>query len=122
MERSVIKAIIRMCAKAILVTAVIGIIIGIIGYSNQWNSPIAYSNAFFVAGCLVIIAGTSSRFAAGRDIGNYQLINAKSFRDMSSGERIDYIVNANSPIRTVVLGLLTGLLLGLISAIAAMMS
>ncbi len=58
-------AIIKMCAKSIALTTIIGVVIGIIGYINKWNSSIAYSNAFFVAGCLLIIAGTSSRYAAG---------------------------------------------------------
>lgn len=111
-----------MCARSILLTVVIGVIIGVIGYVNQWNSPITYSNAFFVAGALVIIAGTSSRFAAGQQIGTFQLLNSESFRNMSSGERIDYIVNVNSPIRTVILGLLTGILLMIVSAIAAKIS
>lgn len=111
-----------MCARSILLTVVIGVIIGVIGYVNQWNSPIAYSNAFFVAGALVIIAGASSRFAAGQQIGTFQLLNSESFRNMSSGERIDYIVNVNSPIRTVILGLLTGILLMIVSAIAAKIS
>jgi ABC-type antimicrobial peptide transport system permease subunit len=67
MKRLVIKAIIKMCAKSIALTTIIGVVIGIIGYINKWNSSIAYSNAFFVGGCLLIIAGTSSRYAAGQE-------------------------------------------------------
>jgi hypothetical protein len=119
MKKLVIKAIIKMCAKSIFITAVVGVAIGIIGYINKWNSSITYSNAFFVAGCLLIIAGTSSRYAAGQDWNKFQLLNAESFREMSSGERANFIINESSPISLVILGLLSGILLIIISAIAA---
>ena len=119
MKRLVIRAIIKMCAKSILLTAMIGVVIGIIGYTNMWNSSIAYSNAFFLAGCLVIIAGGFSRLAAGQDFDNFQLLYAESLREMSPGERANFIINVNSSISTLILGLLSGILLILISAIAA---
>jgi hypothetical protein len=119
MKRLVIKAIVKMCAKSILLTTIIGVVIGIIGYVNKWNSSTAYSNAFFLAGCLVIVAGASSRLAAGQAINNYRLLNAESFRGMSSSERAIFIINASSSISHVILGLLSGILLILISAIAA---
>ena len=108
-----------MCAKSILLTTTIGVAIGIIGYINTWNSSIAYSNASFVAGCLVIIAGTSSRFAAGQYWGTFGSLSGESFRGMSSSERADSIIKASSSLRLVILGLLTGLMLIFISAIAA---
>ena len=109
MKRLVIKAIIKMCAKSILLTTIIGVIIGIIGYTNKWNSSIAYSNAFFLAGCLVIVAGTASRLGAGQEWNNFQLLNAESFREMNSSERANFIINASSSISLVILGLLTGI-------------
>jgi hypothetical protein len=115
MKRLVIKAIIKMCAKSILLTAIIGVVIGIIGYINKWNSSIAYSNAFFLAGGLVIIAGGLSRFAAGQERDRFQLLHAESFRNMSSSERANFIVSASSSVSLVILGLLTGILLILIS-------
>jgi hypothetical protein len=119
MKRLIMKAIIKICAKSITLTTIIGVVIGIIGYINKWNSSITYSNAFFVAGCLLIIAGTSSRFAAGQGWNNFQLLNADSFRGMNSSERAIFIINASSPISLVILGVLSGILLILISAIAA---
>ena len=119
MKRLVIEAILKMCAKCILLTTIIGGVIAIIGYINQWNSSIAYSNAFFLAGCLVFVAGGLSRFAAGQEWSNFQLLHAESFREMSSSEQADFIVNASSPISTVILGILSGLLLILISAMIA---
>lgn len=119
MKQFVIKALIKMCAKSIFITTMIGMVIGIIGYINKWNSSVAYSNAFFVAGCLMIIAGASSRYAAGQDWNKFQLINAESFHEMSSSERVAFIINESSPISLVILGLLSGTSLILISAIAA---
>jgi len=119
MKRLVIKAIIKMCAKSILLTTIIGVVIGIIGYINKWNSSIAYSNAFFLAGCLVIVAGTASRLGAGQEWNNFQLLNAESFREMNSSERANFIINASSSISLVILGLLTGILLILIFVIVA---
>lgn len=119
MERYIIMAVIKMCAKCILVTALIGVVIGVIGYRNQWDSSITYSNAFFLAGCLAIIAGGFSRAAAGEDWSTFQLLSAESFRGMSSSERANFIIDASSSISTLILGVLSGILLILISLIIA---
>lgn len=122
MERSVIKAILKFCTESVILTALIGAGIGLIGYKRQWDSSVAYSNAFFLAGCLVIVAGGLSRLGAGQEWNIFQLFSAESYRDMSSGERANLIINENSPIRLVLLGGATGILLLLISAITAYLS
>lgn len=108
--------IIKMCGKAILITMIVGSVIGAIGYIKKWDTSIAYSNAFFIAGCLVIVAGASSRLGAGREWNSFQSIYAESFRDMSSSERANAIINASSSVRLVILGFLSGILLIIISA------
>ena len=118
MKRLVIMTIIKMCGEAILLTIIAGIVIGVIGIMNKWDTSLAYSNAFFIAGFLVIIAGATSRLGAGQEWTNFQLSYTESFRDMSSGERADFIINAGRSLRLFILGLLSGLLLILISAIA----
>ena len=65
MKRLVIMAMIKMCGKAILLTVIAGIVIGAIGHVNRWDTSLAYSNAFFITGCLAIVAGASSRLGAG---------------------------------------------------------
>ena len=110
-----------MCAKAILLTTIAGIVIGVIGNMNKWDTSLAYSNAFFIAACLAIIAGASSRLGAGQEWSNFQSLYAESFRDMSPGERAHFIVNASSPVRLVILGLLSGILLILISVLVTKM-
>jgi len=108
-----------MCVESFVLTTIIAVVIGILGYINKWNSTIAYSNAFFVAGCLVIVAGASSRLAAGQERDTFLLFHAESFRDMSSSEQANFIVNASSSVHLFILGLLIGILLILISAVAA---
>ena len=72
-------------------------------------------NAFFLAGCLVIVAGTASRLGAGQEWSNFQSLYAESFRDMSSSERANFIVNASSSVSMLIMGLFSGILLILIS-------
>ena len=121
MKRLVIKAIIKMCGKAILLTAIIGVVIGVIGNMRKWNTLIEYSDAFFIAGCLAIVAGAWSRFSAGQQRNNFQALYAESFRGMSNSERANFIINASSSISTLILGLLTGILLILISVFVTKM-
>ena len=115
MKRLVIMAIIKMCGKAILLTVVAGIVIGVIGYTKKWDTSLAYSNAFFIAGSLVIIGGAMSRLGAGREWNTFLSFHAESFRDMSSSEQANFIINASSSFSLVILGLLSGILLILIS-------
>lgn len=114
-------AIIKMCGEAILLTIIAGIVIGVIGNMNKWDTSLAYSDAFFIAGCLAIVAGGLSRLGAGQEWNNFQLLYAESFRDMSSSERANSIINASSSVRMVILGLLSGILLILISVFVTKM-
>jgi hypothetical protein len=90
-------------------------------HMNKWDTSLAYSNAFFIAGCLVIAAGALSRLGAGQEWNNFQLLHAESFREMSSGERANFIINASSSVSMVILGLLSGVLLILISVLVTKM-
>jgi hypothetical protein len=103
--------------EAILIAVIAGILIGVIGYLKKWDTSLAYSNAFFIAGCMAIIAGASSRLGAGQDWKNFQLITAESFRDMSGNDQANFIINASSSFRLVILGFLSGILLIIISVI-----
>jgi lysylphosphatidylglycerol synthetase-like protein (DUF2156 family) len=114
MKRLVMMTILKMCGKAILITMIVCIVIGVIGYRNQWDK-LAYSNAFFIAGGLIFVAGAFSRLVAGQEWGVFQLLYAESFRNMSSGERAKFIIEASGSVNLVILGLLSGTLLILIS-------
>ncbi len=115
MNRLLIQTILRMCGEAALIAIAAGIIVGIIGYLNQWDTALQYSNAFFIAGSLVIIAGLSTKMAAGQEWGLFQRAHTESFRNMSPSERASFIVDASSSVHLVILGLLSGILLILIS-------
>jgi hypothetical protein len=115
MKRLVIMTIIKMCGKAILLTLIAGIVIGVIGHIKRWDTSLVYSNAFFIAGCLAIIGGASSRLGASQGWSNLQLLYAESFRDMSNDERANFVINASSSVSLAILGLLSGTLLFLIS-------
>jgi hypothetical protein len=115
MKRSVIIVIIKMCAEAILFTIIAAIVVGVIGYMRKWDTSLAYSNAFFVAGSFMIIGGALSRLGAGQQWNSFQFLHAESFREMSSSERANYMIKASSSLRLAVLGFLSGILLFLIS-------
>ena len=121
MKRLVIMTIIKLFGEAILFTIIAGIVIGVIGNIKKWDTSLAYGNAFFIAGCLVIVAGAFSRLGAGQERNNFQQFHAESFRDMSSSEQANFIINASSSARMVVLGLLSGILLILISVVVTKM-
>jgi len=117
MKRPVIIAVSKLCGEAVLITIFAGIIIGIIGNLKQWDTSIKYSNAFFIAGAFVIIGGLSSRMAASSEWNAFQRLDAESFRDMSPTERANFIVEASSSLRLVIVGLLSGISLILISSL-----
>jgi hypothetical protein len=107
----------KMCGKAILLTIMVAIAIGVIGYVKKWDTSMAYCNAFFIAGCLVIIAGGTSRLASGQERTTFQLFHAESFRNMSLSEQSNFIINASNSFSLVILGLMSGVMLILISVV-----
>lgn len=117
MKRQVMIAMSKLCGEAVAITIFAGIVIGIIGNMKKWDTSIQYSNAFFIAGALVIIGGLSSRMAASADWISYQKVDAESFRDMSPTERANFIVETSSSLRLVIIGLLSGISLMLISSL-----
>ncbi len=108
-RRQVMIAISKLCGEAFIITILAGIAILILGNLNQWDSSMKYSNAFFIAGALVIIAGLSSRMAAGREWNTFQRVTGETFRGISPAERANYIVEASSSLRLVVVALLSGI-------------
>ena len=115
MKRLVIMAIIKMGGKAVLLAIIAGTVIGVIGHIEKWDTSLAYSNAFFLAGCFAIIAGASSRLGASQEWSKFRLLYAESFHHMSNDERANFVVDASSSLGLVILGLLSGILLILIS-------
>ena len=117
MNRTVIIAVSKLCGEALLITVIAVILVGVMGNMNKWDTSMKYSNAFFIAGALVIIGGLSSRMAASEDWNIYRRLGAGSFRDMSPTERANFIVEASSSLRLVIVGLLSGISLMIISSL-----
>jgi hypothetical protein len=60
MKHSVLSTVLKFCVESLFIAIGVALIVLLIGYLNKWGDPIKYSNAFFIAGCLLIIAGTST--------------------------------------------------------------
>jgi hypothetical protein len=118
MKTIVIKTALKLFAEALLFAAIITIVILILGHRKGWNS-IAYSDAFFIAGGFMIIAGGISRLASSGDWNSSILTSGEAFRKMSASERANAIIQANTSLRLAILGGLAGLILILIAAYAA---
>ncbi len=121
MNRGIILAVLQLCGKAVLFAVLGAAVVGIIGTLNKWNTPLQYSNAFFIAGCLLIVAGPVSRLSAGQQWDHYQRIYSESFRAMSGPQRANFIIEASNSASTLVIGILSGVLLVIVSAILAKM-
>ena len=108
-------AVIKVAGEAIILTVLAVLVVGIVGTVNQWDSAIQYSNALFIAGCVVLIGGAASRLGAGQEWSHFQGLYAESFRDRSASERANLIVSASTSVRLVVAGFLSGITLFLMS-------
>ncbi len=117
MNRLVFKTAIKLCGEAALLALLAAVAILIIGGWRKWDTSIQYSNALFMAGCLVFVGGGISRLAAGREWATFQRFGAESFGDMSPVERANFIVDASSPVRLVIVGVLSGIFLFILSAL-----
>ena len=105
--------------EVFLITLAIGGFIVILGAVRRWDSAVSYSNAFFIAGLLIFAVGAISRISAGQGLFNFPSITAESYKNLDVSDRMKFIISTNSPIRHVLLGATTGLLLILISLLAS---
>ncbi len=121
MQRQIVEAVLKLCGKAILFAVLGAIVVGILGILGKWPGPLEYSNAFFIAGCLLIVAGPVSRLSAGQQWDHYQRIYSESFRSMSGPQRANFIIEASNSASTLVIGILSGVLLVIVSAVLARM-
>jgi len=117
MKRRIILEILKVCGEALLFTLVAVIIVFMIGYLKHWDTSRRYSDAFFIAGCLVIIGGAMSRYAAGQEWGLFQRIEGEGSGSRNPGEQASQVVKMSSSFRLVFIGFLGGALLFCISAL-----
>ena len=121
MKTSVAMAIARVVGKAVLFTIAVALVVGIIGYLYKWDSSRTYSDAFLVAGVLVVLGSVSSQMGMAQDWHYSQQIFSESFRTMSSADRAHYVINVSKSPGLASLGLMSGFLLIAISALLAIL-
>jgi len=119
MTRSFILTILKFFGEVLLISLVVGGIVLLLGHQRQWDTAMKYSNAFFIAGALLIIAGASSRMTAGEDFTSLRRLSGDSFRGMNSSQLAHFIIEVSSPLRLVILGIASGILLIILSQIVA---
>lgn len=115
MKSPIGKALIKLAAKSLFFTAAIGSAVCLLGYVSHWETSLAYSNAFFLAGCFVLIAGTATQFAAQADYS--QTFRFERFREMSFREQADLIADSTGAFSRVALGVSSGVCLALIAVL-----
>lgn len=121
MKHPIILSILKICGEVLLLTLVVGLLVGLVGLLSRWDTPRAYSNAFFIAGALVFVGGAASRLGAAQEWTTSVLIHPETFRDLTGAERTGRIMETASSFRLVILGLLSGILLCLISEFVAIL-
>jgi uncharacterized membrane protein len=77
----------RLFGKVLAATAIIALIILLLGYFLQWNEPVRYSNAFFLAGAIVIVLGVLSITGGFAQRANFQMTYAESAGNANIAER-----------------------------------
>lgn len=77
----------RLLGKILGVTAVISLVVFLLGYFLKWNGPVPYSNAFFWAGSLMIVMGVLSVAGGFQQRANFGITYAESAGDANLAER-----------------------------------
>ncbi|RPJ24673.1 MAG: hypothetical protein EHM33_17080 [Chloroflexi bacterium] len=81
------KHILRLAGKILGATTLISLVVLLIGTFFQWNEPVKFSNGFFVAGAIVIVAGVFSVTGGFAQRSNFGLLYAESAGQANLAER-----------------------------------
>jgi hypothetical protein len=81
------KQILRLLGKILGATALISLVVLLIGYFLRWNDPFRFSNGFFAAGAILIILGILSITGGLVQRSNFGILYGESAGQMSSSER-----------------------------------
>ncbi len=104
--------------KAILVALVLSILIYILGVLFNWKTSLEYSNAFFIAGAIAIIAGAGSVMGGFQLRGDHRILYPQSAGDMDIEKRSDTLIKDSiHSYQTTILGAICGFVLIAISII-----
>lgn len=90
----------------------ISLVISLIGYIYQWDKPVQFSNAFFMAGAFVIVLGVFSVTGGFAQRGNFNMMYAETAGQANQAERNQrWAGEVTQRYGTMVLLFTTGLLL-----------
>lgn len=82
-----ISPILRLTGTMLGLTLLISLIVAGIGLALQWNTPVQFSNGFFIAGAIVVVLGTFSIAGGFQQRANFPLIYAETASQASISER-----------------------------------
>jgi hypothetical protein len=68
----------RLAGLILGITLIISVIVLLIGYIYHWNEPVLFSNAFFIAGVIVIIIGGLTVAGGFSQRANFNILYAES--------------------------------------------
>lgn len=81
------KPIVRLAGKVLVTTAVISVVVLLISIFLRWSDPVKFSNGFFVAGAILIVAGVFSVTGGFTQRANFGVLYAESAGQANSAER-----------------------------------
>jgi hypothetical protein len=82
-----LKPILRLLGKILGATALISLVVLLIGYFLHWNDAFRFSNGFFFAGAILIVLGILSITGGLTQRSNFGILYGESAGQMSSSER-----------------------------------
>ncbi len=106
------KSVLFLAGKILGVTAIISLVVLLIGYFLHWNDPFRFSNGFFTAGAILIVLGILSIAGGFSQRANFGILYAESAGQMNSAERVQRMMgDIAQRYGSFILMLVTGLLL-----------
>lgn len=78
--------VLRLAGKILGVTALISLVVLLIGYFLHWSGPVKFSNGFFAAGAILIVLGVLSITGGFAQRSNFGMLYAESAGQMNSAE------------------------------------
>jgi hypothetical protein len=117
------QPVLRLAGKILGATALVSLVVLLIGYFLRWDDPFKLSNGFFTAGAILIILGILSIAGGFAQRANFGIVYAESAGQMSSPERAQRMAaDIAQRYGSFILMLVTGLLLiGISAAIGSLL-
>lgn len=110
------KRLLRSLLKSLIISGVIGILLGLAGLLLSWKTTVQFSNGFFWAGALLVIFGVLTIFGGYSMRSNFGVVYSQSAGDANILERTkQWIADTEQSYSFYVLLLISGAILILLS-------